>query len=457
MYNEESLENLAEQINQELKSFTPELFSSRSTTKYDELAKLLSKVLDFNAEEIYVCTVDRAANANTRFQQMNIRSQIDWKVFVGICTGGDTKSVSFRNAALKGIDNRQLDSFEGCLWISEIPKSDGTSFWTVSTSHVDSTTKLKENILKCWPEANVESLVPTAKTIPNILQNETIGFENLAESTNLDSALIDEILVSLNDQSPQVVLMGPPGTSKTHLAMHLGAYVVGDPGNVTTPKMKVIQFHPAFSYEDFVEGLRPIEGKSGTFSFEMVPGALVSLVEEMLEDGQPRVLVIDEMNRANLPAVFGELLFLLEYRNREISLVGREGFSLPENLYIIGTMNTADRSIRSVDAALRRRFDFFELRPSPDVLVGFYSSGNRVNELGQLLVDGFIKLNEKLETELGRHFTIGHTFFMRDLMTYDALKLIWKRQIVPLIEEYFFDQTDIASNFNFADFWPDGK
>jgi len=115
-------------IDRELKRFTSEMFSSRSTKKYDQLAKILSQALEIDATEIYVCTVDRAANANTRFQQMNIRAGVNWKVFVGVCTAGDTSSVSFRNAAVKGIDNLQLQTFEGCIWISENQQDDGSTF-----------------------------------------------------------------------------------------------------------------------------------------------------------------------------------------------------------------------------------------------------------------------------------------------------------------------------------------
>lgn len=158
------------------------------------------------------------------------------------------------------------------------------------------------------------------------------------------------------------------------------------------------------------------------------------------------------MNRANLPRVFGELMFLLEYRDTEIDLQYTQAFQLPANLMVIGTMNTADRSIRSIDIALRRRFAIFECPPNADILRRFYEQ-NGHNEIAGL-VDGFQALNEKLTSYLDKHHTIGHTYFMQERMTPSSLRRIWRRQIAPLIEEYFFDQPDIVAEFGIEQFWP---
>lgn len=146
---------------------------------------------------------------------------------------------------------------------------------------------------------------------------------------------------------------------------------------------------------------------------------------------------------------------MLEYRNKEIRLMlDSEKFSLPSNLIIIGTMNTADRSTRSLDIAMRRRFSFFELLPDVEILKKFYNSGLNTNKLGHELFSGFESLNSKLRSDLDKHFMVGHSYFMRSEMDSQALEMIWNQEIFPLIEEYFFDNDDRTSEYSINSFWP---
>lgn len=234
---------------------------------------------------------------------------------------------------------------------------------------------------------------------------------------------------------------------KTWLAQLLARYVTED----DPERHSIVQFHPSYSYEAFVEGLRPVI-RNNAVAFDRVPGVILRLEELHRGDDRPFVLVVDEMNRANLPRVFGELMFLLEYRDRAIDLQFTERFSLPSTFSLIGTMNTADRSIRSVDVALRRRFDFFECAPDAAVLERYFAA--HVNGVPSLL-DGFNLLNQELTAHLDRHHTIGHTFFMMDPLTPDALFAVWRRKIQPLIEDFFFDQPDIAQSFDAGRLWPE--
>src|SRR4029077_1405184 len=126
-----------------------------------------------------------------------------------------------------------------------------------------------------------------------------------------------------------------------------------------------VQFHPSYGYEEFVEGLRPVVA-DGAVSFQRVDGVILQMASVMASTEATHVLIIDELNRANIPRVFGELLYLLEYRGQAIDLQYSERFRLPSNLRIIATMNTADRSIRSIDVALRRRFEVFECPSDAD-------------------------------------------------------------------------------------------
>ena len=258
---------------------------------------------------------------------------------------------------------------------------------------------------------------------------------------------LEEVIESLRGRSPQVALAGPPGTGKTWVAQLIARYLTQDRPDA----IRTVQFHPSYAYEEFMEGLRPVSGAGG-ISFERCDGVVLSVVDSMKGNASPTIILIDEMNRANLPKVFGELMYLFEYRGHPIDLAYSRGFQLPPDLWFIGTMNTADRSIRSIDIALRRRFDIFECPPDPDVLTRFYESGPP-NEVADL-IEGFEKLNRALTTTLDRHHTIGHAFFMNnDGMTRNRLLKVWRHKIGPLIEEYLFDQPDVAATFIPEVYW----
>jgi 5-methylcytosine-specific restriction protein B len=273
------------------------------------------------------------------------------------------------------------------------------------------------------------------------------------QRTGLKRELLLEMVDSLLGESPQLMLAGPPGTSKTWLARQLALFLARG----RTAQTRFVQFHPSYSYESFIEGLRPVNRGNGV-SFELTPGLVVEFVREMHRakraglDGCEYVIVIDEANRANLPRVLGELMFLFEYREQDVRLQYSGDFSLPRNLRFIGTMNTADRSIRSIDVALRRRFDVFELGPDPEILTEYYKQGAILNIPN--FIEGFVALNLALLTHLDRHHTIGHAFFMRPQMDSSTLNQIWQRKVFPLIEEFFFDQPELAKEFSRERFWP---
>jgi hypothetical protein len=278
-------------------------------------------------------------------------------------------------------------------------------------------------------------------------ETPVLAWEALQQETLWTDADLAEIVEALGGTSHQIVLAGPPGTGKTRVARAMARYLTDD----TPSRWRLVQFHPSYGYEEFVEGLRP-GSESGAPIFEVRPGVVKSIVEAMDTDDRPFVLVIDEMNRANLPRVFGELMYLLEYRDEPIDLQYSRGFRLPSNLLFIGTMNTADRSIRSIDIALRRRFQIFDCPPDVRILERYYES-NGTNHVPDLFT-GFVRLNTELQEYLDKHHSIGHTFFMAEEMTAERLRSVWKRQLGPLIEEYFFDQPDIGAEFVPERFWP---
>lgn len=275
----------------------------------------------------------------------------------------------------------------------------------------------------------------------------------LAAETLLTEEALSSMIDCLRGSQPQLILAGPPGTSKTWVAQKLATYLT----NGRKGAVRLVQFHPSYTYEAFIEGLRPVAGPSGV-SFDVTAGVVLQVVRDMHKAGHlndpdhPYVIIMDEANRANLPRVMGELLYLLEYRDQAISLQLSKEFKLPSNLMFIATMNTADRSIRSIDAAMRRRFEIFELAPDAAVLERYLSS---IALPSAALIEGLSRLNGHLTRDLDRHHTIGHSFFMRNDMSPKVLREVWTRKLLPLIEEYYYDQPDGMGSLSVNQLWPD--
>jgi hypothetical protein len=313
-------------------------------------------------------------------------------------------------------------------------------------------------------DTDIVAIIQDMLSLVDGLNVETLEHLLPTDDTNLSVAnrihwqegRLLEVLDSLTDESPQIVLAGPPGTGKTYVSRFIASQLLGVPGQIDDERISIVQFHPTYGYEDFVEGLRPV-AKEGSIVFDTVPGSIVKLAKEIYQDGEPRVLIIDEINRANIARVFGELMYLLEYRDEKIDLMLHQGFMLPRQLYIIATMNTADKSTRVMDAALRRRFDFFQLNPDVGVLRGHYESGLAENAIGEELYNGFVKLNERLGEDLDQHRLIGHSYFMADYFDFDSLRSRWSRQIAPLLSEYFYERQSQADKYSLEEFWPNGK
>jgi 5-methylcytosine-specific restriction protein B len=243
-------------------------------------------------------------------------------------------------------------------------------------------------------------------------------------------------VLDLLAEKRQLVFYGPPGTGKTYIAQALAKHLTQAGGTYT-----LVQFHPSYAYEDFFEGFRPRPAgdQSGTVGFELVPGPLRQLADTAREDREhPYVLVIDEVNRANLAKVFGELYFLLEYRDRVVALQysPESGFTLPDNLYLIATMNTADRSIALVDAAMRRRFYFVPFFPGAEPIQGLLRRWLQARRLPTGPADLLDALNRRIGEE---DFAVGPSYLMHPSVGEpERLDRIWRHAILPLLEEHYF-------------------
>jgi 5-methylcytosine-specific restriction protein B len=244
----------------------------------------------------------------------------------------------------------------------------------------------------------------------------------------------------------QLVLYGPPGTGKTYLALKLAEFLGGGPEQV-----KLVQFHPSYSYEDFFEGFRPREDpETREVAFRLTAGPLRELADLASREGNrhiPHFLIIDEINRANLAKVFGELYFLLEYRNKSVRLTySGDDFALPPNLFVIGTMNTADRSIALVDAAMRRRFAFVELSPRTEPTSGLLRRWLAEREMDPEPADLLDALNARIEDP---DFRIGPSYLMKKGVYRDGgLERTWRTKILPLLEEHHYgDGIDVNARY----------
>ena len=270
--------------------------------------------------------------------------------------------------------------------------------------------------------------------------------DDLAARLNVPVEWLQECIDLLRDR-PQLIFYGPPGTGKTYIAQELARHLT------TEANVKIVQFHPAYTYEDFFEGYRPQEQIGGQVGFTLTPGPLRSLVDKAKDNPEAvYVLIIDEINRGNLAKIFGELYFLLEYRDNAIDLLyssdNTEPFSLPKNILILGTMNTADRSIALVDAAMRRRFAFLPLHPSESPTSGILRKWLKAKNHPVEVADLLDVLNARIEDP---DFKIGPSYFMRPAV-YDAddkgLERVWRTAILPSLEEHHYgDGTDVRSRY----------
>ena len=286
-----------------------------------------------------------------------------------------------------------------------------------------------------------------------IMENNFIEKKAKEKYTKVD--FLKDVYISENQyeelknvllRKKNVILQGAPGVGKTYMAKRL-AYSIN--GEKDSEKVTCIQFHQSYSYEDFIEGYRPVEG-----GFELEKGIFYNFCKKAENDPDNKYFfIIDEINRGNLSKIFGELLMLIENDKRNEKAVltySKINFSVPENVYVIGMMNTADRSLSIMDYALRRRFSFYDVEPAfNNEKFKKYQDNLKSNFLNQIIMK-IQELNDEIEKDssLGKGFKIGHSYFCDLKGDIDgSINSILKYEILPMLEEYWFDDYEKFNNW----------
>ena len=250
--------------------------------------------------------------------------------------------------------------------------------------------------------------------------------------TSITPEELDRYEKTIN-RKKQIILAGSPGTGKTFIAQKFAKYLTSDQDSY----VDLVQFHPSYTYEDFMRGLKP-EIKDGSLTYNYAEGRFIQFCEKAQTEYKnlPCVFIIDEINRANISQVFGELMYLLEYRNEKLTLSSGKTFTIPDNVLIIGTMNTADRSIALIDHALRRRFAFIKITPNYQSLRNKFQDLDFPIEKLIIVLEG---LNQQICEAMGSNdYELGTSFFMAKNLSED-IEDIWQMEVEPYLEEYFFD------------------
>lgn len=320
--------------------------------------------------------------------------------------------------------------------------------WCVTTTEIPEVWPAEDRFALEWyrqqPKITEEEPIdgPVVAALPPEHPSEelAVSLSDLAQRLMIAEEVLVEI-AQLLEAKRQLVFYGPPGTGKTYVAKELAAVLAGGRARVG-----IVQFHASYAYEDFVEGYRP-RLQDGLPGFELVPGPLKRLASQArLDPDHLHFLIIDEMNRGNVAKVLGELYFLLEYRDETVELqYSPEPFSLPKNLRIIGTMNTADRSIAVLDAALRRRFAFVPFFPDREPIAGLLRRWLEQHGDGmEWVADVVDAANKKLADRNG---AIGPSFFLKSDLDDSTVELVWKHEILPYLEDHFFDVPERLEEF----------
>jgi 5-methylcytosine-specific restriction protein B len=271
---------------------------------------------------------------------------------------------------------------------------------------------------------------------PAIGYYKTYSLKDCAFSISKDIKVVKSWCDSIK-RKKQAIFIGPPGTGKTFTSEHIAKHLVGG----TNGFYEIIQFHPSYTYNNFIQGLQTKVGKNGSIYQELTPGRFISFCNRAKQVLDICVLVIDEINRADIVSVFGELLYLLENRDQEVFLADGTIFSIPSNVVILGTMNSADSSKSKFDLALLRRFAFIELTIDYQLLRRhlFYKD--------EILLSNFLDLLSEINTRIGnKDYYLGHAYFLQEGIDC-VIEQVWRMEIEPYLEKYFIAKPYVMKDY----------
>jgi MoxR-like ATPase len=336
----------------------------------------------------------------------------------------EERLISLKNShpIMKNWNNRQFSYF---VWKSIIKRQDLKENDNLRVSNYNNQHPIREIDKELFN-------VITGKEIENI---ENYSLTELSVDTLIKEHIFEGWMEMLKNKK-QMILFGPPGTGKTFVSTKFAQYLISQSKG---GKYELVQFHPSYSYEDFVEGIKP-KVVEKNITYEIQPGIFKDLCEEAAKNPtKTYVLIIDEINRGQTSRIFGELIYGFEYRGKKILLpYSKQYFIIPENLIVIGTMNSTDRSIAFLDYALRRRFYFYRLDPDSSILQQWLKRNDSKLDTN-IIVGLFNDINAKIKDYLDIEFQIGHSYFMSAELSYTKLKILWEYTVKPILEEYFFN------------------
>jgi hypothetical protein len=431
--------------------------SNTSTKKFDEMKAYLARQLGLSEEEIYFTGAGtRVANLEVRLSQ-GVQATKSTALGVGVFISKPGKLDETVQSGMKTCEKfmgRGKANYDAILFLGD--DSGRLAFGGALVRPGSNASQALVERLPSVPQREVKSAPtdsssPTVAVVPRVAgPRDPIG-QLEPESIEFIREVGESVLHCHN-----VILEGPPGTGKTFLARSIAEVVIAS-SQSGRGDFQEVQFHQAYSYEDFVQGFRPAsEG-----GYRLQPGVFFEICETAIENPTDNyVVLIDEINRGNVSQILGELMSLIESDKRDPAFAKRllyshdedPPFYVPSNVYVIGMMNTADRSIAIVDFALRRRFRFYAVEPNfGDEFVRLAIKRGIPAELAHEIGAKFNALNRQITADtryLGRGHQIGHAYFLPARHPHDPGK--WYRtviesQIAPLLREYWHDQQDVAA------------